>query len=282
MEIKNMPTRKPVKKVSTLTVVDYATKSINSITTELNTLQTNMRESVNKLTEAFVTKKEELDKLTESVETRKKELADSEECFNIEDKLFQLQEDLKKEQINYENILNKLEREYADRKFELERDEKNYKIQKKDEENNQDKKRAWDVQDEVRERMTQYNEREKALDERESQIAKKETELGDFDTKVKAEVAKAVNAIKSNHSHELKLLETQKIADINTLQARYDSLLTLNHQQKERIEDLEEDIQELMKRTTAMATAAIDAESNKKALEKLEQVMHEQAKGAKK
>lgn len=259
-----------------------AAKSIDTLNSELVTLQTMSREALSNMSEAFIQKREELDDVTEVIKEKKSEL---EELFGKE-RVLQETDELEEQYQDAKHVNERktrlLEISHEDRLADLQRTHKDIERQEKQRLQDERRSRAIALEDEERQRQLAFADRESELQSRADEIAKQESDLGSFEDRVKGDVAKQVNAIKRELEFKSKTQEAENKAVVDILEAKVIQLESDKAELAQRLEKAERSAAAAVDKANAIAIATVDAESGKQALTELRTIAQQQAQSGRK
>jgi hypothetical protein len=254
-----------------------ASKSIDDISKDLLNLQNNARLALAQIDGAFVAKQTELVEVLEAIKEAKAELEEVHGKATLAAEIRDLEDTLEDAKRDHGRGLAQLKVEHEDAVAAQARE---FRIAKVDEARRvQDEERARRLarEDEDRKHAQQVSATEAALAEQVKDLAKQREELGSFDDRVKAQVAKVSNSIKRELEFKAKTAETENGAVVSILEAKVKQFSDENEALKNRLTQADAEAQKAAERTNAIAIASLDKESGKAALDELRAVSHKQA-----
>lgn len=256
-------------------------KTLNEISVEIANLQGIIRDSLSGIEMELIKKKEDLDNLETLTKEKGDELSELHGKEKILLSLQELSDQYQEEQRKINSSILELRNSYEDQKREFKHSMANEIAEKKALLLEEDRARKEMLEEENFNRQKIQREEAYRLQTWEDELKKVAEKLGVFEERVKAEVAKQVEAIKREFSHKERILTVESTAKIDIFQSRITQLTEENNKLTERLNNSEKQALAAIERANAVAIASVDAESGKKALDELRTVAHKQAESGK-
>lgn len=271
-----MASKKSVKKIENIAI-----KSADDIAKDIQEIQKKTREALSVIDAAFIEKQAELSVVIELIQEKNREL---EETYDKE-KVLQSIEDLKEELVDRrhesDREIKRIKLDFNDKKEELERAlQTQIKIGK---ETIQDEQRARRIliEDEERARKIAHEERENELLKQQMQLDERAVELGSFEDRLAKEVGKAKGIAERNAQIEIRQKDTEHKAIVDILESKLQQSVGEINELKLRLQTAETTAKLAQEKSAAIATAALDKEAGKLAMEKVSALASEFASGNK-
>jgi hypothetical protein len=278
-KVELMPTKKTTKKE--LKIEEIAAKTIDEISADLVSTQNKSRTAFNTVGDALITKKSELEDLIQAIELKQAELKELGEKEKLALSIQELREQFEDRKHEFERNEKQLKMDYEDKQESLERAYQANVLQEKRRIEDEERSRSITLEDEDRIRERTLLDREAELVARENELEKKALELGSFENRVEEEVERKVQAAKVKMNFESQSLKTKYDAEIQIQKSQIAQLEALNADLTNKLGRAEDQAQAAADRANAIAIASLDAESGKKALEKVESIAQKQAESGK-
>lgn len=276
-----MATKKVTKKVAQQ-IEAIAAASIDQVAGKVTEVQNNIRSSLSDVLEALLQKKGELDITMQAIHEKKLEMAEVLDKEKIALSLVELEETYATNKRNLDNQLRLAKEEHKLQMDRMEREEEQKSLDYDHKRDNQKRQEGMAEEDADRQRDLKFEDRAREMERKEKELKVKMDEQGNFEEELERRIKEKEISLKRASGFEVTILKTQHDAamriaeaDVSRLQAEVTSL-------NERLTDTEQTVRQVLERNTALATAAMEAQGGKQALEKLEVIAHEQAKSGKK
>ena len=275
-----MPSKKSTKKASK-TIESVAIKSADDIANDIQKIQQRTREALSQVDAALVSQHEELAKTTVAITQRREELEELHGKEEILLSIEELEEKLEDRRHETERAMKKLRIEFQDNKLELERQ---LNLTRQGEERRlADEARARQIvqEDEDRARKLAHEEREQELIKRTMVLDERAAELGSFDERLNKEIGKAKGMAERNAQIEIRQKETEHKAIVDILESKLQQAVEEITSLKIRLQSAESSVKLAQEKSAAIATAALDKEAGKQALERVSSLATEFASSGK-
>mgnify|MGYP007066221076 CR=1 FL=1 len=262
-------------------LVAIAAKSTKTIMDSVASLQARLRTVTDSIGDALIEKNEELSEVLDEIKDKKAELA---ELIGKEDALLQL-EDLKLQvedaQKAHERKIAEQAQELADAKIRQELADKEAARLKKIDDEYADRIARLAAEDLNRKAAQDEEDRKRELDLRDTELKAREEALGN----VQALIDEAVSEANSKKEREMAMKERaikaeadQKVAVSDQVARQYQTEI---YSVKEQLKAAQKDAELANARAQALAISMADKESGKDALDRVEKLAMEVAKGKK-
>lgn len=276
-----MATKKKQTKTAQQQIETVISKSTNDITSDIVALQNSIRTTLSELNEGLVTKKEELDTIIKVTEEKKAEL---EELYGKEElvqTLDALKEQVEEKRRNTSRVMKELDNEYDDKRKAYTRELEELRTQEEIRIKTEERERRAGLDEELYRHDQKIRDDLREIAEKMQVLDNKEKELGTFNERVEAEISKRVRAIQAEAAYKERTMKTEADAAQKILQAQVDQYAAEIGRLQKRLEDAERQATNAAERANSVVVATLEAQSNRKALEKVEAIAQKQAESGK-
>lgn len=267
---------KKVKKVEAI-----ASKSVDDIAKELAQIQQKSRETLSQIDAAFVEKQQELIDTMDAIKDKKAELEELHGKEKIAQEIERLEEELHDARHDHERALARMRVEFDDAKIEQDRAFKMAQVAEKQRIADEARARKLAHEDEDRTRQLSFEEVERRHAQREAELNAQAEELGSFEERLNKEVGKAKGMAERAADQRIKQIEVEHKAVTDILEAKIQSQVQEIEGLKIRLETAETTAKLAQDRASAIATASLDKEAGKAALEQVSGLAKEMAMSGK-
>ena len=271
-----MPSKRPVKKAAQIEVV--AAKSADQLTEEFLKLQNAARLTISDLTEAFITKKAELDALLNLIGDKEIELTELIGKEKLALSIKDLEETFKDNKYKLNKELERIKEEHKEAIDAMARIEEKAEEDLEYKEKSEERSRKTEYEDQDRERDLAYQDRLRDISRKEAEINEIQVKAEAYKQDLEAKLAKQIASVKREYEFKMKQLETSHEAQIKIADADIIRLGREVAELQERLVNSEQALSEIFKQNNEIAKAALETQSGKQALEKMEGIAQEQAK----
>lgn len=276
-----MPTKRKTTKTAQQQIEAVAAKSTNDITADIIALQNSVRSTLSELSEGLVTKKEELDILIRVIAEKKAELEElygKEELVQTKDAL---KEQVEEKRRSTARVMKELDDEYADKRNAYIRELEDLHTQEEIRIKNEERERARAQDEALYLHNQKIREDLRDIAEKMLNIDTKEKELGSFNERIEAEVSKRVRAIQAEAGYKERAMKMESDASLKILQAQVNQYAEEISRLQKRLDEAEKQATTAAERANSVVVATLEAQSNRKALEKVEAIAQKQAESGK-
>jgi hypothetical protein len=244
-------------------------KTVDAILATLATQQAKAMEGLAAVTNVLLEKQDELDGVIETIEEVDAELKEVYGKEKVLLSLADLEIALQEATASHKRNLASLNVQWDDKLTELRRTHQKALHEEKLRLDDEMRKRSLGQEDEDRDRARHFEEREKAVADQENEIAEMKAQFDDLDDVVKGKVDKQVAIIKGAIDSKAKIAEAERQAEITILNGKVQQQQSLIHDLGERLRAQTERADVAAARAEAIATATVNAEAGKQALEEV-------------